>query len=726
MTPNNFEPILSICKVDKLKERVNMKRINFNKNKINQCLPNLMGVNTNLNTGPWSDSASRLYMEGNMVPKSVVVSGASERLIIAGFEKQYGENARSIIAPSDMTVEEVFIVKSNHGDGLLADGWKEIFVVFKNEDKNYYDILVMPRFNTQNTYIGFEYVYDKDMIRRLREPNATFGKGEVFAKSPRISPTGEWMFGVETIVAPYSWHPTEEDGIVISDRYAREKLRCMFKHERGFEYNEDEWIPLNLYGTIEDPQPFGQPGEKIRDDGIVMGFRRRNGSNPLISLTKKGLMRPDYAYDKLFYAPPNSVLMDVKIEAEILKNRSHNRNTEQIKQSHNAALKEYESMQNNFYIEIINWYEKLIVKHSNQEPEASYELDRFIRNAYSFYTKRNGQTNTLKYSYKNIKHKDWKIKILLKEEVEGKVKFKMSGLNGDKGVVVKVKPWQEMPHYADGTYADVCINNTPVFRRQIITMLNEATINFINLSLHREIKSLHAQGKWLEAWERLDLFYTSGFPEFAELVHYGYETEAERKELIDWIVANEITVQIRSDTEVYGVNIIRQLRKHFKYQPQKMLFTNEFGIEVESHYPIMITSMYFMLLDKFGSDDSSQAFPKANPFGLPTSNSQADKHTNWFINKGSRTTGEAESRWMNSQKGPKETVKQLAIANSEVVRNNVVKRLLRAEDPFDIDMIVKDEEIETNRALIMGADMLSDSGYILRHERPEDRDQTND
>jgi len=689
--------------------------------KINQCYPDTVGVNTNLNVFPYMDSASRLYMEGNMVGKSVVTNGASTRMLTSGFEKQYGDVARSVVCPSDMTVEEVFNVKSSQGDGILSDGWKEIFVAFKNEDKNYLDLLVLPRFNAQNTYVGFEYVYDRDMIRRL-SPTATFSKGEVFAKTPRISPSGEWMFSTRTIVCAMSSHATEEDGIVITDRYAREKMMCMFKHDRGFEWNESEWIPLNLYGTIDDPQPFAQPGERIRSDGIVMGFRRRTASNPLVSLTKKGLMQPDYAFDKLFRAPPSSILMDVKVEGEKLKDRSHNRSTDQIRQQHTDALKEHENVQNNFYLDIINWWERQITKNGGIEPEMSYELDRFIRTAYGCFSRRNNTLNQLSYSFKGIRQKDWKVKILLKEEVVGRVKFKLAGLDGDKGVAVKVIPWQDAPRYAGGEHCDIIINNTPAFRRQIMSMLNTSTINFINMQVHQELKDFRKQGNYKAAWDLVMTFYTSGFPEFADIVKSEFLTDLDKAEHIDYVCKDIISAQVRSDSELYGVNVVRELRKKFDYQLQKVMFRDSFGHEVESHYPILITTMDYLLLDKFGTDDSSQAFPKANAFGLPTSNSQADKYTEAYINKGSRNQGEAESRWMVAQKGPRETIKQLAIANSEIVRNNVVRRLIAAEDPFDIDVIVNDDEIKTNRALIMGADMLSDSGYILRHERPEDRD----
>jgi hypothetical protein len=50
-----------------------------------------------------------------------------------------------------------------------------------------------------------------------------------------------------------------------------------------------------------------------------------------------------------------------------------------------------------------------------------------------------------------------------------------------------------------------------------------------------------------------------------------------------------------------------------------------------------------------------------------------------------------------------------------------VRRIIRANDPFDIDQIVRPEEYINNRAVKMAAGMLSDSGYTIRHELPSDR-----
>ena len=691
----------------------------------NEIHPALVGVANNLILFPHCASAGRLYMAGNMIPKSVVTSGASERMMVTGFEwKQgYAQTARSIVAPANMVVEEVFYV-GGQNPREKTDAWNKIYVVFKNDEKNMYDILELPRYNTQNTYVGFEYVYDKDVMRRLAEPHATFAKGTVFAKSPRISESGEWCFGMNTRVAAISSHVTEEDAIQLTRSFAEERLKCMFKHDRAFQWNEDEWVPLMLYKDREgNPCPFPQSGDRIRQDGIVMGFRRRIAENSLVSLTKKALQIPDLTYDQLFYAPINSEVMSVEVLSDRMKNRSNNRGTDYIPQPHNVMLERYEKKQNEMHNNVLRWYKKRIAANLDQDIPITLELDTFVNFSYGNYTRdvNTGKINTLSRSVKQVKLKDWNISILLREIVPGKIKFKFAGLNGDKGVAVSIIEDHMAPTYADGTRAEVIINNTPAFRRQIYSMLMELSINYINVQVQKEAKLLRNLGQYAEAYAKILEFCETGFPEFGEIVRDHYVDPEAIKDYVDHCCDHMISVHVRSNSRLFGVNIINALREKYPFKPQKATFMNSLGEYVETVNPILIANQHFMMLDKFGTDMSAQALPKSNLFGMPAKLNDSSKHSSWLRDQGNRNTGETEGRLRTSQHGGQETVKQLAMAYAPDLRKVMVRRIMRANDPFDIDQIIKPSEYASNRAVKMASSMLSDSGYTIRSELPTDR-----
>ncbi|QPB09394.1 DNA-directed RNA polymerase [Klebsiella phage Miami] len=689
----------------------------------NQLKPELMSININLNSFPWSVSSSRQYMLGGNVAKAVSVQGASTRRNPTGFEPEYAKYARKVVAPSNMTVERTFYQRSLQPGSNLADDWAEIHVIFFNEEHQLYDLLTIPRFNTQNTYVGFEYKLNKDNLRKLSTESPTFKKGDVFAYSPNISDTGEWMFGTEAMVCGMTAPYTEEDGIAITESFAR-KLTSIFQHSRKFSWNEAEYVPLNLYGTLDSPRPFPENGESIRSDGIVMGFRRRDTSSALVGLTKKALMRPDQTYDILFYAPKDCVVKNISVKSDRYKNVSNNKRQEKITQPHTQLLERYEQRSNQMAFEVQEWYYRMDAKFKDSDLPFTHALQEFISKQLGDVTKNfaTGKYNQVKRTHRNKALLDWNVEITLKERVTARKRFKITDTQGAKGVIVHIIPDANAPRYADGRRSEVIINNTPAFRRQIFSALIEAGVNLIGLEIENRIRVLVAQnGGYKKAYQELIKFYRSTAPEFADIVDAALPTEEEQFDHVDFVLSDKICVQRRSDTQLYGADILRLMRETYPdIKPQKAIYVNELGQEITTMFPVSISSMYYILLDKFGNDMSCQSFPKRNVYGLPSKLNHGDRYRDWHRAQPGRNMGEAESRQKNTQMGGEEVVRQLAAANSPYVCIMMTKRIIRANNPFRIKTIIKPEEYAMSRSLGMTMNLLNDAGYTLRKEKDSD------
>lgn len=693
------------------------------KKPFNQLAPELMSVGINLNPFPYSVSGSRQYMLGGNIAKATSIKGSTTRRNPTGYEVQYGDNTRRIEAPSNMTVERTFYQRSLQPGTGLTDDWAEIHVVFFNEERQLYDLLTIPRYNTQNTYVGFEYNLNKDNLRKLNQENATFRKGDVFAYSPNLDDTGEWKFGTEAMVCGMTAHYTEEDGIGITQSFA-EKLSVMFQHSRKFSWNEGEYIPLNLYGTIDNPKCFPENGEQVRADGLVMGFRRRDTASALVGLTKKALMRPDRTYDMLFYASPHCVVKNVSVKSERYKNVSNNKKQEKITQPHTQLLERYEQRSNAMAFEVQEWYYRLDAKFKDSDLPATPELQEFISKQLGDVTKNftSGRYNQVKRTYRNKNLLDWNIEILLKENVTGRKRFKLTNVFGGKGVIVNIIPDASAPRYKNGRRSEVIVNNTPAFRRQIFASLIEAGANLIGLEIEDRLKEL-VKGKdgYRNAFKELSKFYRSTAIEFADIVQMACPTESEQFDHIDYVLSDKICVQRRSNAQLYGADILRKMREEYpEIKPQPVTYVNEIGQEITTMFPVIISSEYYILLDKFGTDMSCQSFPKRNIYGLPSKLNHGDRYRNWHRDQSGRNVGEAESRQKQTQMGGEEIVRQLAAANSPYVAIMMTKRIIRADNPFRIKSIIKPEEYAMSRSLGMAMNLLNDAGYSLRKERESD------
>jgi hypothetical protein len=692
----------------------------------NQIKPNTAGLAIGMNTNRATNSASRLYMLGKNQGKAAVIHGSTNRKYSSGEEQEYYKGARKIEASADIEVEEVLFVKNILND-KEPNAWGIYYVIVKDLDTGGYDLIEMPKFNAQNMDLGFEYQYNNDLMRQVQK-GARFRKGTVFATSSRITESNEWCPGVETYVAAMSHVYTEEDAVVVFDHYCK-KIGVTFKRSHEFQYYEEEYVPLNLYGTLDNPQPFPLSGEQVRPDGIVMGFRRKDSDSAMAALTKAALMEPDPMYDQLFYSSPNCFVTDVIIETERYKNLSNNKRPEKRSQPHTLIMEKIEQEQNAFANAIVGWYRSKQRHYIDKKVPISNELWNLIcfkgigAVTRDFTTPNaNGKYTKIKRKMGHIQLKDWRIQIHLREDVEGKTRFKNTGMDGNKSIIMKVLPSHMAPVDDHGNRADMIVGNTPGFRRQIYNSFMELDINFVNIHLYPKIMKAYKEGDYDTAWKIARDFYETVSPEHGEIVDEF--TQDERMAHLHWISKdeNEFSALGNNTGDIQGVKIIERLVDRYpEIQPTPVTWVNEWGETKRSRHPIVISSVYYIMLDKFGDDISCQSTPKLNIFGLPTSLSKHERARDFYRATLNRNVGETEGRLFINQKGGQAAILMLALANSAELLENAVKRIIRHDNPFLIPELVRPGEEKKNHSLQVIANMLSDFGLVLRKEREDDK-----
>lgn len=692
----------------------------------NQIDSRTAGLAIGMNTNRTVNSASRLYMLGKNQGKAATIWGSTNRKYSSGDEQEYAKPARKVQALSDIEVEQVLFVRDIQ-NSKEPSMWGTYYVIVKDLETGMYDLIEMPKFNTQNMELGFEYHYNKDLMRKL-EKGARFRKGDVFATSARITESNEWCPGVETKVAAMSHCYTEEDAVYIFEHYAK-KIGVTFKRSHDHQWNEEEFIMLNLYGTLDQHQGFPLPGQKVREDGIVMGFRRKDVDAAMCGLTKHALMIPDSTYDVLFHSSPNCIVADVKVETERYKNLSNNKRAEKRSQPHTLILEKLEEEQNAFANSIVSWYKGKQRQYIDKKPPLSRELWNFICfNGMGSITRdftspsSNGKFSKIKRKMGNIQLKDWRIQIDLREDVEGQVRFKNTGMDGNKSVIMKILPSKCAPVDEHGVMADMVVGNTPGYRRQIFNSFMELDINFVNIHIYPEIKKAYESKDFQKAWTLARDFYETVSPDQGRMVDL-FNAE-ERMQHLHWIMKdeNEFSALGNNTGEIQGVKIIERLADKYPHiQPTPVTYENEFGETITTRHPIVISSVYYIMLDKFGDDISCQSTPKLNIFGLPTSLSKHERARDFYRATLNRNVGETEGRLFINQKGGAAAVRILALANSAELLEESVKRLIRAENPFLIPRLVLPGEESKNHSLQVIDNMLSDFGLGFRKENEEDK-----
>jgi hypothetical protein len=247
-------------------------------------------------------------------------------------------------------------------------------------------------------------------------------------------------------------------------------------------------------------------------------------------------------------------------------------------------------------------------------------------------------------------------------------------------------------------------------------------VNFVNQYVYREIKQAFESKDYATAWDKAHQFYKTVNPSFGELVEQL--NAEERMAHLRWIMKdeNEFGILAPSGTDDIGIKITERLADTYAHiKPTPVTYMNENGVKITTIHPIVISSLYYLMLDKFGDDISCQSMPKLNIFGLPTSLSKHERSRDFYRATLNRNVGETEGRLFVNQKGGAAAVRSLALANSPELLSLAGKRIIRADNPFLIKHLIKPGEERRNHSLQVIDNIMSDFGLKLRTERSSDR-----
>ena len=232
-----------------------------------------------LNATVHGDSSPRSAMFAGHAGQAVTIAGATPNPLKTGQEYEYAKGTFKIEAPCDMLVIDVIQrFSETWGKGSVRSN-PETFVLYERvSDKrtaleqasNVFGVMRIPAYHTRNHALGFKYVHHVSNQQLLRPGNVVL-KGTVFAYSPNLTAGGDYKYGRSTNVAFMSIPEVEQDGMVVTESFAR-AMACTKIESRIAQWGENK-VLLNLYGTAEVYKPFPDIGEKIRPDGLLFAVR---------------------------------------------------------------------------------------------------------------------------------------------------------------------------------------------------------------------------------------------------------------------------------------------------------------------------------------------------------------------------------------------------------------------------------------------------------------------
>ncbi|MBU1098625.1 MAG: DNA-directed RNA polymerase subunit beta [Bacteroidetes bacterium] len=476
------------------------------------------------------DDANRALMGSNMQRQAVPLMVTEAPLVGTGMEYKIAHDSRSmIVAEGNGIVEYADAIKIVVKYDVDADSF-EALTGFDDERRVEY---TLNKFNGTNQETCFN---QKVIVRSGQKVK----KDQVLADGPSID-NGELALGKNVLVAFMPWRGYNfEDAIVISERLVADDVYTSI-HIEEFELQVRETKRGEEELTRDIPNVSEEATKNLDENGIIMeGAEVKEGDILIGKITPKGETDPT-PEEKLLKAIFGDKAGDVKdaslkappgLKGTIIKTRLFSRKRKDAdskkleKKQLDQLEHEFEKQKNAHYNKLIQKLTKIcagnttsgirdldgsiVLRNGTVIKDSTFlDIDDVTKLDYTqeWFTAKK-QSDMVKLLFSNYfriradieeEYKREKLKIqsgdelapgivqLAKVYVAKKRKLsvgdKMAGRHGNKGVVAKVVPAEDMPYLEDGTPVDIILNPLGVPSRMNLGQLYETALGWVGKNL---------------------------------------------------------------------------------------------------------------------------------------------------------------------------------------------------------------------------------------------------
>lgn len=710
-------------------------------NRPNELKPLVLHI-AGLNPFQREDSSARVNMfSSSHAPQALVIEGAKPRRIQTGVERKFARTTFNIKMPVNGTIVKI-IHKYPEGVGYGASQINPMSYVFYRDDKGpspQLGVLEIPRHHCIHQHFGFKYK-PTQAASKLYE-TASIAKGTILADSPTVDANGDYAYGVDAKVALMSIPDIIEDGVVVSESFAK-KLRT-----RGFEtviesYGK-ELYPLNIYGGPDEYKGWPDIGDTVRDDGLLMVLRRYDDMYGPVEMTPEALRNADYTFDRTVYTTPGARVVDVTIKHD---NRL---NPPPTPVGMEAQAAKYYKMHQHMQREIIRFYREQM--RANPRMTITPELSNLI--VQCLIDTDAGNSDRSLRMYRRIPLDDWRVEITLEYPIDPTVTFKLTATHGDKGVIVEVWKDEDMPRDMYGNVADAIMDGKSTAKRMNLGRMSEQYINasaadvasrtvrrlfglepppgtpydpttLTAINVNRAVSAAGADVV-KKAWDYLLSYYAA----ISTQMHSAMTSPSYKGSPtyhVETVLKEGVMLHYPPDNELEVATITGNLIRDFPLAIGPVTYRGRSGRMVTTKKPILIGDLYILLLEKTGSDWSAAASAKTQVHGFPARLTNRDKNGAPGRQGPTRFNGEDEVRLQSATMGAEPVALIMEMSNNPALHAYMTRRYLESETPTNINDIVDRTVIPPggSRPLMYTQHMFEMMGLTMEYADPAYMDNT--
>ncbi|HDN97963.1 MAG TPA: DNA-directed RNA polymerase subunit beta' [bacterium] len=485
------------------------------------------------------DDSNRALMGSNMQRQAVPLLRSSSPLVKTGMEKYVVRDCGKVI-------------KAKH-DGIVTYVDAEKIVVkrdkpgiFPWEKEDEYILKTFRKTNQDTCFHQKPIVNVGDKVK----------KGQILTAGSCISKEGELALGKNLLVAFLPWHGYNyEDAIIISERLVKEDTFTSI-HIKEFEVEarETELGPEEITADIPnvseerlrnlDKDGIVRIGAEVQPNDILVGKITPRGESELTPEEK--LLRVIFG-EKAKDVQNTSLTVPPGIKGVVVNvkkyERSDNKKPEEIAKEIKKIKESYNTKRNIVKKIIREEIKKLLQAHKlsyrvTSNPESWEKLLSKTEGTLHDHLQKIIEIGKEQLEKINMEEKNEEIKVrkgyelppdvICKVVVEVAIKRKiivgdkMSGRHGNKGVIAKILPEEDMPFLPDGTPVDIILNPLGVPSRMNVGQILETHLGWALKTLGYSCETPVFQS--IKELEIKELLKKAGLPESGQTILYDGQT----------------------------------------------------------------------------------------------------------------------------------------------------------------------------------------------------------
>ena len=548
-------------------------------------------------TIPQYISSSRAIMFTNHLKQMVSLNHPEFPRVFTNYENIFGDLSSSIYKMK-CDAEVIKIVPKFE--------WcpKHLYIVFLYDKANNKYFCITKKLAEELTE-KFGYGFNNDRMDQLEEGEIVH-KGETLWKSNSYDEYNNYCYGVNALTGYFIDNRTIEDAAYCSESFAK-RMEAKEVETIKITINDNDLL-LNLYGDQEHHKGFPDIGCKVKNK-ILCSKRRIDNYQLLYDMKRSNLVDSNPLNDKQFYSKGD--VMDVDIYC--------NQAIEDIPDiAVNEQIITYLKNQKRFWTDIKDVCETIVNSGAEYDDDIGYLLGRA----------RNYLDPNYKWKDNDSVFSNIIMEISVQRDVPLNVGYKVTGRYGDKSVLSKVLPDDEMPVLEDGRRLDLVLNALGVINRLNSAQIMEVSINFIADNIIAKMKTM----KTLKEREQLLWKFIGHFNERGEAdklkEYYKGLSTAEKREFFEDIYVNGIYVNIApiSQSGKPLFYIISDLYDEFPWIKPYNCYVYKWGRKIKMMRPVIIGEKYIIRLKQTAKKNfSARSTGYLSQKGLPDKSNKA-KH----------------------------------------------------------------------------------------------------